>query len=670
MIVEPPPNPSDHEIALPEGATAQLRLLETTDLHAHLLPYDYHSDNADQPWGLARVATLIRAARSQVRNVMLFDNGDALQGTPMGDLTTGPAPEWRGPNPVIAAMNRLNYDAATLGNHEFNFGLNWLGRALGDATFPMTCANIMTPEGATPARSYLPPYLLLRRTLTCDNGAAYPITVGVIGLVPPQITTWDHAHLAGQLHARDMVQTARGLVPQVRAAGADIVLLLAHSGIDGAQAIPMMENAALPLAAIEGVDAIMAGHSHDIFPQPKVPGEAPQQDAEAGAIDHARGLLSGKPAVMAGAWGSHLGVLDLALEARGGRWQITSHTAEARPVANAPGAQASFAPAQSAQPIQPVQPSAPSQSVSCDADLSRALGPAHRLTLRHMHRPIGQATTRLHSYLAMARADPSVAAVNAVQTRLLARALQGTAHEGLPILSATAAFKTGGRGGPNNFTDLPEGALSLRHAADLYPFPNHLCGMIVTGADLRDWLERAAICFATVRPGAPEGMLRDYSVPGHDFDVIAGLTYRINLSVPPRYDRHGAAVGAATGVAAGRIQDLCHDGRPLAAGDRFALATNSYRAFGAGAFTRPNDARIVHVSSTVLRDDLVAEIAHTPLAAPAGHAENWGFAPLPGASVLLDTGAGLQTDRAALDGMTADDLGLTPTGFRRLRIWL
>ncbi|WP_138934849.1 bifunctional 2',3'-cyclic-nucleotide 2'-phosphodiesterase/3'-nucleotidase [Roseovarius arcticus] len=656
MILEPPPQPDDHEVALPEGVTAQLRLLETTDLHAHLLPYDYHSDNGDQPWGLARVATLIRAARAQVRNVMLFDNGDALQGTPMGDLTTGPAPEWRGPNPVIAAMNRLNYDAATLGNHEFNFGLNWLGRALGDATFPVTCANIMTPEGATPARSYLPQYLLLRRTLACDDGAEYPLTLGVIGLVPPQITTWDHAHLAGQLHVQDMIQTARRIVPQVRAAGADIVLLLAHSGIDGAHAIPMMENAAVPLAAIEGVDAIMAGHSHDIFPQPEATGNTHSQDTmEAAAVDHARGVLSGKPAVMAGAWGSHLGVLDLSLEARGGRWRISGHTAEARPVASVPG---------------PPATRAPVLSISCDADLSRALGPAHRLTLRHMHRPIGQARARLHSYLAMARADASVAAVNAVQTRLLARALQGTAHEGLPILSATAAFKTGGRGGPNNFTDLPEGPLSLRHAADLYPFPNHLCGMILTGADLRDWLERAAICFATVRPGAPEAMLRDYSVPGHDFDVISGLTYRIDLSAAPRYDRHGAALDAAPGVGAGRIQDLCYNGLPLAADARFALATNSYRAFGAGAFTRPDDARIVHVSDTALRDDLVAEIAHTPLAAPAEHTANWRFVPLPGSSVLLDTGKGLRTDPSALDDMTADDLGLTPAGFQRLRIWL
>jgi len=628
--------------ALPEGATVQLRLLGTTDLHAHLLPYDYHADADDQPWGLTRVATLIRAARAEARNVMLFDNGDALQGTPMGDLTTGKGTKWRGLNPVIAAMNQLSYDAATLGNHEFNFGLDWLTRTLGDASFPMTCANIVMSGAAAPARTYLPPYLLLHRTITGEDDALYPVTIGVIGLVPPQITTWDHAHLTGQLHARDMIETARIIVPQVRAAGADIVLLLAHSGIDSAAPSPMMENAALPLAAIEGVDAIMAGHSHVVFPQ--LGGHTLPN------VDHARGLLSGTPAVMAGAWGSHLGVLDLALEAQSGRWQIIGHNAEARPVAPAPGAKGATAP------------------VPCDAELSRVIAPAHALTLRYMHRSIGQSGTRLHSYLALARADASVAAVNAVQTRLMARAMQGTAHQGLPILSATAAFKTGGRGGPCNFTDLPAGTLSQRHAADLYPFPNHLCGMVMIGADLRDWLERAVICFATIQPGTPPRMLRNGSVPGHDFDVISGLTYQIDLSAPPRYDRVGAPT--MSGAGPGRIQDLRHQGRLLADDDSFVLATNSYRAFGAGAFIAPGAARMVHVSTSILRDELVAEIAQTPLTAPPDYASNWRFVPLPGAAALLDTGPALHSDPAALYGLNAEDLGLTDAGFWRLRLWL
>lgn len=631
-----------HPHARPQNATAHLRILSTTDLHAHLFPYDYHSDTDDQPFGLTRVATLIRAARAEAANVMLFDSGDALQGTPLGDLSAPQSPKWVGPNPILAAMNMLRYDAATVGNHEFSFGLDWLSRTLKDADFPYTCANLMMLEDATPARTYLPPYLLLRRMIRDDAHVARPLTIGVIGVVPPQIMTWDHAHLSGRLHAEDMIQAARQLVPKIRAAGADIVLMLAHSGIDTSPRRPMMENAALSLAAIEGVDAIMAGHSHEIFPHPgapKIPG-----------VDHLCGLLSGKPAVMAGARGSHLGVLDLALELRDGRWRIIEHNAEVRAVAPLPGRE---------------QPGAHVDPVPCDRELARALTPAHRLTQCHMRRPIGRAVMRLHSYLAMARPDPSIAAVNKIKSRLLARALQGGAYEGIPILSATPPYKTGGHGGPGHFTDLPKGVLSLRHAADLYPFPNHLCGLLMNGAELREWLERAAICFATIRHGQAEGMLCDNAVPGHDFDVISGLTYRINLSQPPRYDRRGARTASATR----RIEDLRYQCQPLDDSAQFILATNSHRAYGAGAFA-PLRPRIVHFSQALLRDELVREIADTPLAPPQNYTETWRFMPLPGASALLDTGPGLRSGPAALAELKAEVVGKTQDGFLRLRLWL
>ncbi len=614
--------------------SAQLRLLGTTDLHAHLLPYDYYADEDGRPYGLSRTATLISAARAEVANTMLFDNGDALQGTPVGDVTSQCSSGWSGPNPIIAAMNRLDYDAAGLGNHEFNFGLDWLGRALADATFPFTCANVVTHPGAGPEGSYLPPYLLLPRQLRGDDGQMHTLTLGVIGLVPPQIAIWDEAHLSGNLCAHDMVDTARAIIPKVRAAGADLVLLLAHTGIDTTAPRPMAENAALALAALPGVDAIMAGHSHDLFP-------LPARSSDGGGVDHARGTLHGTPALLAGAYGTHLGVMDLTLTRRAGRWKINGHHCELRAVAG-PCAVAA----------------AP------DAEMSHAVRSAHSLTLRHMRRPIGLSTQRLHSYLALVRPDPSVAVVNLLQQRILSRAIAGTSLAGLPILSATPAFKTGGRGGPLNFSDVPAGPISLRHAADLYPLPNHLCGVPVTGAELRDWLERAAICFATQRPGRPEAMLRDPAVPGHDFDVIEGLSYQIDLSAPPRYDRNGALINAG----AQRIRNLCFDRSPLRDTDRFLLATNTYRAQGGGAFLRTRRGAIAHVSKRLLRDEMAAEIAHTPLAPPENYSANWCFSPMPGNSVLLNTGPALRSDPAALAEVGAEDLGLTQDGFLRLRI--
>lgn len=628
-----------------DPVTAQIRLLCTTDLHAHLLPYDYFSDQDDRPYGLTRTATLIRAARTEARNVLLLDNGDALQGTPLGDITPQDGTGWTGAHPVITAMNQLGYDAATLGNHEFNFGLDWLCRALKGAQFPFTCANI-TQGGCAPGDAgspFLPPYLLLSRQIIDDAGVARPLTLGVIGLVPAQITTWDRMHLHGRLRTQDMIETARRVVPKARAAGADLIILLAHTGIDPGPARPMMENAALPLAALPGVDAIMTGHSHGVFPQPGAICDGATDGGARCGIDHARGLLNGTPALMAGARGSHLGVMDLTLRRAGGQWRVIRHRAEARPTAP-----------RAAIPI------------PADPTLSAQLAPAHRATLRLTRHPIGQGTARLHSYLALGAPNASVAVINALQRRCLAQAVAGTPDADLPLLSAACAFKTGGQGGPMNYTDVPAGPLSLRHAADLYTFPNRLCGLRVTGAQLRDWLERAAICFARIIPGAQDAPLLNAQVPGHDFDVIDGLSYAIDLSQPARYDHAGALIDTS----AWRITDLRYNGQPLTDNTRFLLATNGYRANGGGPFPAMPDSAFAYTSPRLIRDLLVADLTTAPLTPPTDFGQTWRFAPLLGTTVTLDTSPAVMDDPQALKAINATPLGQTQDGFQRLRIAL
>ncbi|MGR3697934.1 MAG: metallophosphoesterase, partial [Roseovarius sp.] len=210
--------------------------MQTTDVHGHLLPFDYYTNQSNRPWGLARLATLIRHARSEVgaANCLLLDNGDFLQGTPLTDLTAQPDQGWSGPHPVISAMNEIGYDAGTLGNHEFNYGLDWLTETLAQARFPLTCCNVLIRRGTTPTEdeTLLPPYLLLTRQMQDGAGRSHDLRIGLLGLVPPQILTWDHAHLSGRVDVRDMVESARAWVPALRALGADLILLMAHTGID------------------------------------------------------------------------------------------------------------------------------------------------------------------------------------------------------------------------------------------------------------------------------------------------------------------------------------------------------------------------------------------------------------------------------------------------------
>ena len=243
--------------------------METTDLHVHVWPYDYYSDRAVDTVGLARTAAHIADIRAEATNSLLLDNGDFLQGNPMGDYIAYE----RGMNdgdmhPVITAMNAVGFDASTLGNHEFNYGLDFLMKSLAGAAFPVVSANVVKEQGADPTKdtTLLKPYVILDRELTDGAGEKHAIRIGLIGFVPPQIVNWDRKHLEGNVTTRDIVAAAEAYVPQMREEGADIIIALSHSGIGAADRSDGMENASVPLAAIDGVDALLTGHSHLVFP--------------------------------------------------------------------------------------------------------------------------------------------------------------------------------------------------------------------------------------------------------------------------------------------------------------------------------------------------------------------------------------------------------------------
>ncbi|WP_165918917.1 bifunctional 2',3'-cyclic-nucleotide 2'-phosphodiesterase/3'-nucleotidase [Rhodovulum adriaticum] len=490
--------------------------MQITDLHANILPYDYFADRPAQDIGLARTAGLAAQLRAEAANALLLDNGDFLQGNPLADyfgqvrgLRPGEV------HPVIAAMNAAGVEVATLGNHDFDYGLDFLHAALAGAGFPVVSANVLTARGATPAddRMLVAPWVILDRHLIDEAGHSLPIRVGVIGFAPPQITRWSHPHLDGRISARDIMQAARAQVPALRAAGADLVIALCHSGLAEPDHVEGQENAGIPLAGVEGIDVVLAGHQHLTLPGPAYRG-VPGVDADAGTI-------RGKPAVMAGFWGGHLGVIDLALGHDRGRWRILDHDSRLYPIA-------------ARQPDGTVAP-----LVRDMPAVTRAAAPAHAETLDYVRRPVGRCTGALHSYFALAGADPCVALLAQAQRAHVRQALKGTEHDGLPILSAVSPFKAGGRGGPEYYSDVPAGDLAIRHVADLYPYPNTVQAVRLTGAQVRAWLERAASLFNRIVPGQPDQMLMERDAPAYQFDVLDGLRYRIDLGQPARFDALG-----------------------------------------------------------------------------------------------------------------------------------
>ncbi|WP_458119303.1 bifunctional 2',3'-cyclic-nucleotide 2'-phosphodiesterase/3'-nucleotidase [Paenibacillus sp. Z6-24] len=577
----------------------RLRLLATTDLHAALTGYDYYRENDTAEMGLSRTASLIHQAREEVPNHLLLDNGDIIQGNPIGDYAASSrfwyqpkaadqgsaahiagvkeekagSADPKGVHPMIKLMNMLQYDAATVGNHEFNYGLDYLADCLDGADFPYTNANVyLTEEGQVP-RHLMQPYLIIPREMTGESGESALLNIGIIGLVPPQILNWDKGHLEGRVIVRDMVETVEEMVPQLQLAGADIIVLLAHTGYMEEEDPSISENAALRLSRINGVDTLIFGHAHKLYPSDEFAGRP--------GVNLDKGTINGIPAVEPGVWGSHLGIIDLELERTAEKWNVLDSHARLRAVSDR----------------SKLQPAA-----AADPRLEEAARSAHEYTLSYIRTPIGKTSLPLYSYFALIMDTPVVQIINDAQIWYTRQQLADTEYAHLPLLSAASAFKTGGRYGPGHYTDIPPGELTLRHMSDIYSYANTLCAVRLNGEELREWLEWSAALFQTIDPVQPgEQELIDPAFSPFNFDVIDGVSYTIDISCPARYN----AAGQRTETDQHRIQNLRHYNLPVTGEMEFIIVTNQYRAYTT-KLANPDGQRIV-LNAQIENRDVVTE---------------------------------------------------------------
>lgn len=602
-------------------ATLKLRLLQTSDLHMNLLNYDYYQDRETDDYGLAKTITLIQRARAEAPNHLLFDNGDLLQGNPLGDLVARIQPLRAGDtHPAYKVMNLLGVDAANVGNHEFNYGLPFLRQALAGASFPYVSANVMERGAQGRLQHAFTPYVLLQRQFKDEAGRMQALKIGVIGFVPPQIMQWDRRHLQGRVEARDIVETARALVPRMRAQGADLVVALAHSGFEKTEQGHLAENTVAELARVPGIDALLFGHAHAEFPCAQFAGYP--------GVDLVQGRIHGVPAAMPGRWGDHLAVVDLELQRQGRRWMVRHSRAELRPILDRASRRA---------------------LVKADPMVAHVIAREHADTLQALRAPVAHSEVAIHSYFSQVQPSLAVDLVARAQLSYLERAVQGTALEGLPLLSAAAPFKAGGRQGWNFYTDIPPGPLAAKHVADLYLYPNQIKVLKLTGAELREWLEMSAGQFRRIDPAGPVVQeLLDDDFRAYNFDSLyaapladgrPGLSYTIDVRQPARYSAEGKLLQPQ----ARRIGDLRYQGRPIEDQAAFLVITNHYRANGGGGFPSLNASKVVIDAPDENREAVAAYLSGLGrLPADTAGAQAlpaWRLLPVPGVQLKFRSGA-------------------------------
>jgi 2',3'-cyclic-nucleotide 2'-phosphodiesterase/3'-nucleotidase len=623
-------------VSTPAGAEATLGLLETTDLHANVLSYDYYKLQADPAIGLERTATLIQQARADYPNNLLLDNGDALQGTALADYQALVRPVACGETLAIyKAMNQLRVDAGGIGNHEFNYGLPYLNQVTAShfevdgvaagaprcagPNFPIVLANIYSVKTRQPLFA---PYRILSRQIQATGPDGKPLTatikIGVIGFTPPGVLSWDKHWLEGKVYAEGVRETAQKYIPQMRAEGADLVVALSHGGIDGDPYTPQMENANYYLAQVPGVDAMLIGHAHLPFPNPastlpafNLPG-----------IDKTKGTVYGVPAVMANLWGKHLGVIGLHLRYDGQHWAIdkTRTTVEARSIQN------------------------PDHSyVAADPAIAPLVAAEHAATIRYVKTPVGSSDFRMSSYFADVGDVSAIELVNQAQSAYVQDYVKANLpqYATLPVLSMASPFKTGAAG-VADYTDVKPGAVALNNAADLYLYPNALHAVKLNGAELKAWLEKSAERFNRIDPASSaQQELVNSAFYGFNFDMLTNpdVSYQIDVT---------QALGQ-------RIVALRYKGAPLSPTQTFLVATNNYRASGGGSFPALDGSKTILAAPDASRDVLIAYIQKVRQLTRArnGAMRSWRFAPAATKGPVVFHSAPGLLDLAREAGLTA-----------------
>ncbi|KAB8029787.1 bifunctional 2',3'-cyclic-nucleotide 2'-phosphodiesterase/3'-nucleotidase [Fluviispira multicolorata] len=538
--------------------SCELAILETSDLHCNVVPHDYYNDVKIEHFGLAKTATLIKKFRKIYENNILVDNGDLLQGSALADLVTRVHPlKETEIHPIFKVMNSLNYDIATVGNHDFNYGLDFLLRVIQKANFPYICSNVYFFDKKAKnkrGQRILPAHFILEKKLTCNE----TIRIGFLGVTPPQIMTWDKHILLGKVVVQEIVDAVKEQVKELKKKNVDLIVVLAHSGILPLKYNLGTENAVCEISKIKGIDAILSGHAHSVFPGGKIFNELENMN-----VDNTIGKINDIPVVMPGAWGSHLGIIRFLLEKTKGKWKVKQSFSEIYNV----------------------------KETTADSEVLSIIQEDNEKTLSHIRSNVGESNIHIHSWFSTLQHTLTSQIIQETGVEFAKRILEYSKWKNLPILCSFAPVNTGGHGSP--YIHIQKGPLAIKDISNLYPYDNELKVVLINKNQIKEWLEFSAQAFQQIDiDSEKEISLLNPFYPSFNFDCISNIEYKIDVTEP----------------LGNRIKDLTYNSKPILPRQQFALVTNNYRASGGGNFPNFDKIKTIVDSTEFFRDILIDKI--------------------------------------------------------------
>lgn len=460
----------------------KLDIYFTSDLHGYMYPTDYRSLQ-EQDIGLFKCANRFH----KDGNTLVIDGGDVLQGSAFAAFchdSLGSA------EPIAEIMNQCGYDYVTLGNHDFNFGRNYLRAYLKSLSACCVCQNILDESGEVKYPCHIH---------TLENG----LRVGLVGIVTDHINIWEKPeHLTG-VSIVDPFEAAREALGELRGK-VDLTVGIYHGGFerdlnDGRVLSRSSENIAYRICQELDFDILLTGHQHMSVPGRKLFGTYVVQPAENGREFH------------------HISVTV-------GPW-LNRIESECIPAGG-----------------------------ECDESLMRRFSHIEQGAQNWLKTIVG------HLDHALLPAAPLIMAAEGSEIAALFQQIQ-LYYSGAQLSAVSLA---------NEIAGFPQ-TVRRRDVLTTYPYANTLVVLRVTGAVLREAIERSAEYFdldADQRLIVSDRFLKP-KVEHYNYDYFAGVDYVIDVSRP---------VGE-------RVVSLCREGREVQPEDSFTLCMNTYRASGAGGYS-------------------------------------------------------------------------------------